>query len=411
MTVPTILVDQINASTTFQAISPKVVQLSDGTFVVVYTTRPQFGSGTIAIRGQHFDENGAKIRDEIRFSFVGTVDEAGFDVTALSDNHIAIVAEIRKDNDGFEIVSGLYKIGGTSAVLLDLTRHRAGGIIGSNTVFNPTITHDDGLDYRVHYTTRFLGNRTLRQSGNEGGQQLDDTFISQANGSDRAQLDSDTMDNGKIVVAQDADGLNISPDDSGIVQFRVLEPNGDILVSGKTGARLEQVPGAVSQFRDAVFDVSVAALRGNNFVVTWAERERFGGRQITRFEVFNEQGEEVGSGIVARVNSGDRDSKSKVVALDDGGFFIFHRAEETGRRTEVRGARFDAAGTKIVEEFTAVAPVNVPSFDVALLNNDKIAICNNVVDASIDEGAISIEASVKLTILDIASSQPKTNAA
>ena len=109
---PRTIVDAFVANTIGMAAAPKIVTLSNGNFLVAYSTEIGSGPG-FHIRGQQFDASGNKIGGEIQFRFPREIEEREFDIDVLSNGQVVIAAETKSQPfDDFEpdIFAVAYKI-------------------------------------------------------------------------------------------------------------------------------------------------------------------------------------------------------------------------------------------------------------------------------------------------------------
>ena len=99
---PRTIVDDFAANTIGTAAAPKIVTLSNGNFLVAYSTEIGRGPG-FHIRGQQFDASGKKIGGEIQFRFPREIEEREFAIDALPNGQVVISAETKaRPFDDFE---------------------------------------------------------------------------------------------------------------------------------------------------------------------------------------------------------------------------------------------------------------------------------------------------------------------
>lgn len=241
---------------------------------------------------------------------------------------------------------------------------------------------------------KFLGQHTVRHTGNEGGSQIDDTRVTNK-ASFRIVLDSSTLENGNVVVVYDPDG-DRGRGDNGLFFFEVLDENGDIVVAGSSSSLRTQNDCTPSFSRNPTFDPVVKGLKSNRFVIARTETDKNARDERIVIELFDANGTSIVERTVGdRISSPDQNEPT-IAALDDGGFIVFYD-QDRSNDFRIRGQRFDAAGEPVGEDFT-VANENGFQLDATGLRNGQAAICYN------------FASNVKLAILDTAFDEARIEA-
>jgi hypothetical protein len=102
----------VNAGTTGDQIAPSIVALSEGGFVVAWTSFAQDGDGYGAFM-RVFDTDGAPVTGDVRVNDVTLGDQILPTVAGLSDGSFAVTwASFGEDGDGFGVYGQLYGAGG-----------------------------------------------------------------------------------------------------------------------------------------------------------------------------------------------------------------------------------------------------------------------------------------------------------
>jgi hypothetical protein len=332
---------QTNFTDAGDQFDPQIVDIGSGRYVAVWTEAAGGPIATAAgsdLVGQIFDTRGNRIGSEFRAN-----------VSFFADNEQNAALDTRPGG-GFVMVYTDTDAAGTSirAQSFDVNGSLVGGApatiqadTNTDTLSSPALAVRSNGSYLVTYG----------RSTEAGG-----------------PLSTSTV--GRIVSAAGAVGAEFTIADAAAVGA-TYNPDVDVLSSGNYVVVYEHQPGfspfaASYQILDSTgafvrggdfggplaFDVHVAALTGGSFVAVWTEEDGDA----------SEGGS--GSGIVARVDNGAAPAtflvvntsvagdqvRADVAALNDGGFVVTWLDNNLGL---VRGQRFDAAGTKVGEEFTA----------------------------------------------------------
>lgn len=136
---PSIRVEPLVINVSRPVSNPKVVGLSDGNVLVAYADRIG-SSNRFQVRGRIIAPDGNPIGGEIRFVFSRSIDDREFDITALANNHVAVVVEVNKGDDDIEIESGLFRVSASGATRVDSTAHRIRVSAGTRYSIRPSPT-------------------------------------------------------------------------------------------------------------------------------------------------------------------------------------------------------------------------------------------------------------------------------
>lgn len=370
MPTPNISSKPISINFTDGASHPNVVTLSDGTFVVTYSTLVPTSFARFnrfEIRGRRFDEAGNPIGEEILFPFDLEIDVSKYDVVAIEQSRVAIVVDlVLTDFD-----NGLERLGNANvfARIFEFSENIA--VVAENTVpvgtprgtiaSSPAIATVGRPDnFRVFIVERRGDQETLRMDDAtlDFGPSFDlrRTLV----GNRDASLACATLVGGNIAVVVDRDANTATVDD-GRILVMIVTPDGTILRQGDLRTN------AVRAFQPAV-----SALKGGGFVVGYTEND---GDVDPVFRVFDAEGN--GISAIRELGVEDEPGRSNnnepaIAPLDDGGFIIIY--DKDAGSPQIRGQRFDSLGNSVGKDFL-VADENGAQIKATLLSDKRVAVC------------------------------------
>ncbi len=312
---------------------PQIVDIGSGRYVMVWT---EAAGGPIAtapgsdLVGQIFDARGNLIGGEFRANF-----------SFFSDNEQNAALDSRPGG-GFVMVYTDTDAAGTS---IRAQSYDANG--------SYLVTYGRSTEAGGPLSTSTVG-RIVSAAGAVGAEfTIADAAVVGAT----FNPDVDVLSNANYVLVYEH-----QPGFSGFAAtYQIIDSTGGLVRSGDFGGPL-------------AFDVHVAALTGGSFVAVWTEEDGdapVGGS---------------GSGIAARVDNGagtpatflivntsiaGDQLRPDIAALNDGGFVVSWLDNNLGL---LRGQRFDAAGTKVGEEFTAGDMGSEANPVVASLGDGRFAV-------------------------------------
>jgi len=312
---------------------PQIVDIGSGRYVMVWT---EAAGGPIAtapgsdLVGQIFDARGNLIGGEFRANF-----------SFFSDNEQNAALDSRPGG-GFVMVYTDTDAAGTS---IRAQSYDANG--------SYLVTYGRSTEAGGPLSTSTVG-RIVSAAGAVGAEfTIADAAVVGAT----FNPDVDVLSNANYVLVYEH-----QPGFSGFAAtYQIIDSTGGLVRSGDFGGPL-------------AFDVHVAALTGGSFVAVWTEEDGdapVGGS---------------GSGIAARVDNGagtpatflivntsiaGDQLRPGIAALNDGGFVVSWLDNNLGL---LRGQRFDAAGTKVGEEFTAGDMGSEANPVVASLGDGRFAV-------------------------------------
>ena len=349
---------QVNSYTTnFQGI-PAVASAGNGSFVVVWTSIGQDGSGS-GVFGQRYDSLGAKAGPEFQVNTYTTGSQESPSVAAdRNGNFVVVWASDNYPSSQDGSMSGVFgqrfnssgaKVGSEFAVNTYTTGSQASPSVGMDGDGNFTVVWaSDGQD----------GSKSgvFGQRFNSSGARLGSEFQVNTDTTGDQKVPRIAMsDNGRFVVVWTAGGLSQDPDGSGYGVFgQRFDSSGakagaEFLVNTYTTS-FQRFPG-------------IAMDRRGNFIVAWesdgqaapgADADVYGQR-------FDSSGNKLGPEFLVDTYTTGRQEAPAVAAVPDGGFVVVWQSQfEDGSGFGVFGRRFDRKGDPLGEEF----PINTYTTDL-----------------------------------------------
>lgn len=410
--VPTVVTEfRVNSTTLDSQLNPTITGLSDGGYVVSWTSYNQDGSGG-GIYSQHYEASGAQLGGETRVNTSTENNQTNSRVAALSSGGYVVSWDSRTDS-GTD--SGIYtqRFDANGNALGGETRVNTTTV---NTQLNPSVAALSGgyvVSWIIHdltgsaiYSQRFdangiaLGGETLVDTIT-GGQHdyqslvalsgggyvvswiefdVSDSFSSviysqhfDANGAELGgQTLVDTLDGQDVFqhaylsgAALSAGGYVISwvsADDAGIskgIYSQLYDANGAVL-----GAETLVSPPVAG---DQAF-LNVAALSDGGYVISWTSfSDESGGDIYSRR--FDGNGAALGGETLINTDTAGNQGVSRVAALSDGGYVVsWHSDNQEGSGYDIYAQRYDAAGNALIDhlEWSGDASANT------LLSTDEV---------------------------------------
>ncbi|WP_415404063.1 beta strand repeat-containing protein [Tateyamaria sp. SN3-11] len=339
---PTIVITQQQASTgDAPDTNHRTVELSDGSFVVVY----RLANGDI--RFQQFDRVGNSIGDE----GVLVAGSAGgdFDVLAIEDGQLVLAHETTSGDievSSFDVANGTATANGTVSETFSST----------GSVFDPVLSGNSASDVALHFIETVSGVSSLQEHRSISGGQFSATTSTAIEATADSAVDSIILANGNRVVVVDPNGAGATGD--GDVSIFLVAPDGTVVAS----------PTATAPAGSAVSEVRVTGLVDGGFVVAY---EADGADTDVLFQVFNADGSER-TGAISAPNSSNQHETPEIAALEDGGFLVFFD-EKTGGNTLIV-QRFDANGDPIGQSSSVANGISVSSPSATILSDGLVAV-------------------------------------
>jgi len=364
-TTPTtwLLSQQVNPSSINLQFEQKVVGLSNGNFLVVFSD----DSGTVGagagrdIVGVIYDAEGAIVTTAFQVNTFGSADTE-MDPSIVADGNGGFYMAYEDQNvNGTQLLIQRYDAAGTSIdnafVALDP---------GTQTVFQPSLA--------IAPTT---GNLMVTYQYSDGNNDpirgiLMDSGLNAIAGTTATgftvRSDADTAGS-PGVFENDTVGLN---NGNFVTVYRENDTDYGIefvITNGTTGATISnQNVGVTGSNGVTDFAPKVAALDGGGFVLVWNEDE--GTNDNIVFARYNASGTLQGA-VTTVIDTGNDYRQPAVIGLEDGGFYI---AAYDATDDRIEGTRYDAAGVRVGGNMAAVVPgiTNFPEISLSLSSDGRI---------------------------------------
>ncbi len=330
---------QVNTTTADQQRYASIAALSDGGFVVTWSSLGEDGSGW-GIYGQRYDASGAVLGSEFRINTETASDQLFSSVAALALGGFVVTWE-SSDQDG------------SSEGIFGQRYDASGAALGSEFRINT-----ETVDGQIHGSVAALNDGgfvvTWSSLGQDGsgwgiygqrydatGAAADDEFrINAETLNDQTESSVTALANGGFVVTWDSHGQD--GDGWGIYGQR-YDASGAAL-GGEFGIN-------TTTASDQIFS-SAAALGDGGFVVTWSSLEQDGSGWGIYGQRFDASGAAVGDEFRINSETGDWQLHSSAVSLGDGGFLVtWSSLNQDGSSWGIYGQRYTGDGSAVGSEF------------------------------------------------------------
>ena len=328
----------VNTTTTDSQDEPEVVTLSNGTFVVVWESTNQDGSGD-GVYFQIFDANGVAQGSEVRANVTTTGDQDDPQIVALSDGGFAIIWE--SDNQDGSL-SGIF------GRIYDATGTPQTGEFSINTT-----TPDDQLDPDVAALTGggfvVVWESNLQDGDGKG-------IYSQIFDNSGATIGSETLVNTTTAGGQFDPTITALNDGGYIIAWDSNDGSSTELMSQRFDASGTKI-GTESQINtfsiDTQDDGVIATLSGGGYVAVWESQEQDGDADGLFGQFFDAGGNPVGGEFSINSTTAGSQEDIEIIALSDGGFLVVWQSVggQDGDADGIYAQQFDANGNKINGEF------------------------------------------------------------
>ena len=359
--------------------------MSDGNVLVTYTTEiggvPGLDDG-VHIRGQVLAGEdlygptlislGQPIGPEIAFTFPEDVRLKDYDVVALANNEVAIMAYQYTLNSsilGIEIFEDepmviIYKLGQFGNIVSTSERFSDGRATFHRFGFSLTNLGED--DFVMFGWDQAFGIDTVlfRPRSRDYFPVFDDddvvvedelNHVRQAD--DDAMSEMTTLNNGNLAVVLKTDG----PEEEMELNYLVYRPDGTAV----------RVNGRVGKDDNKNYEAKITALQDGGFVIVFTEDD--GGDKDIAFKIYDQHGNSRTplkyTGVTAHL--ANNHNEPAVAALDDGGFIIFY--DKDNGTPQIRGQRFDIDGNPFGADFV-VMEENGGQISAVGLDDGKVSV-------------------------------------
>ncbi|MFC5768639.1 PKD domain-containing protein, partial [Thauera sinica] len=361
--------ERINTYTGNQQYEPEIVVLADGSYVVVWQSGGQDGSGD-GIYGQRFTSNGTPLGAEFRINDVVSGTQEQPRAAALSDGGFVVVWQDTGGADG----SGYGVIGQRFAA--------DGSALGGNFVANTTTSSTQYAGAVAAYDGGYAVVWSSSQSGGNsfdiyvqrytnagtpvGAEDRVSTVPGAATAQPGAQYQPDvaTLQDGRLIVVWNDSNGNDGNGDG--VFGRLFDPAtgafGDTFLVNTTTA------GSQSS-SSAGYGLRVAALADGGFVVVWPDNGQDGSGWGVFGQRFNADGSKAGGEFRINESTTSSQYQASVTALSTGGFVVaWHNdgygVSGSGSYNDVYIREYDGAGVPVDGERKLTGPSSTGSNQV-----------------------------------------------
>ena len=332
---------QVNIYTTDQQLYPSVTALSDGGFVVTWTSDGQDGSGT-GIYGQHYTADGTAVGSEFRVNTYTTSSQLQSSVTALSDGGFLVTWNSSNQDGNSTGIYGQRYAANSTAVGGEF---RANTYTASIQGFSSATALSDG-GFVVTWSSFLQDGSSSGIYGQRfaaNGAAVGSEFRANTHTTSEQQFSSVTgLSGGGFVVTWES--LDQDGDNYGIYGQRYASDG--TAIGGEF-----QVNSYTTSFQQSP---SVAALSDGGFLVTWSSSFQDGSSSGIYGQRYSADGTAVGTEFRANTYTASHQIFSSVSALPDGGFVVTWTSNgQDGDSYGIYGQRYAADGTAVGTEYRA----------------------------------------------------------
>ncbi|MDC0541764.1 hypothetical protein OAO50_08970, partial [Paracoccaceae bacterium] len=322
---------------------PKITNLSDGGYVVTWTSQAQddsSGSYAKGVYGQRYDASGSTVGSEFLINTT-VVNQQGYPaITSFLDGGFTVIWE----SYGQESQSGIFgqrydasasTVGSEFHVNTYTSSYQSVADITSLSDDSFVVTwqsyHQDGDEYGIY-------GQKYDSSGNVSGSEFQ-ISTSTSGRQEQAQVTA-LLDGGFVVAWQDDSGLDGS--DLGIFGQRYDK-------YGNTVASEFQINTHTS---DGQEQVHVEGLKDGGFVASWGSYYQDGSQSGVYAQRYSASGETLGSEFRVNTYTNSYQLAPSISSLPDGGFIASWQSNgQDGTTASIYGQRYDSSGNAIGSEF------------------------------------------------------------
>ena len=334
---------QVNTYTSGYQMLPKITNLSDGGYVVTWTSQAQddsSGSYAKGVYGQRYDASGSTVGSEFLINTT-VVNQQGYPaITSFLDGGFTAIWE----SYGQESQSGIFgqrydasasTVGSEFHVNTYTSSYQSVADITSLSDDSFVVTwqsyHQDGDEYGIY-------GQKYDSSGNVSGSEFQ-ISTSTSGRQEQAQVTA-LLDGGFVVAWQDDSGLDGS--DLGIFGQRYDK-------YGNTVASEFQINTHTS---DGQEQVHVEGLKDGGFVASWGSYYQDGSQSGVYAQRYSASGETLGSEFRVNTYTNSYQLAPSISSLPDGGFIASWQSNgQDGTTASIYGQRYDSSGNAIGSEF------------------------------------------------------------
>ena len=334
---------QVNTYTASHQLNPSVTSLSDGGFVVTWTSYGQDGSGS-GVYGQRYTASGQASGNEFKINTYTSNTQSNPSVTSLSDGGFVVTwISYEQDGSGYGIYGQRYtssgQVSGNEFQINTYTTDRQNepsvtSLSDGGFVVTWTSQEQDGSPSGI-YGQRYTSSG--QASGNEFQISTDTTNT-------KWQSSVTSLSDGGFVVTWTSYGQDGSA--QGIYGQRFT-------ASGQASGNEFQIN---TYTKSDQGEPSVTSLSNGGFVVTWESFRQNVSENSTCFGIYgqryNASGQASGNEFQINTDTAYCQTKPSATSLSDGGFVVTWESDgQDGSGYGIFGQRYDANGQPVGNEF------------------------------------------------------------
>jgi hypothetical protein len=327
----------VNTHTTDDQISPAVASLSDGTFIIVWGSNLQDGSG-YGVYGQRFNAStGTFLGSEFRINtYTINIQNGAFVTSLLQGGFVVAWSSAAQDGSGYGVYGQRF--------------NRTNGMLGAEFQINSYTTNDQSVTSIASLPN---GNFVVAWHSQGEDTSLLGTYGQRFDGIIGAPLGTSFQINTYTIDEQDLPSVATFLDNNFVAVWQSRYQDGSSLrgiygqrFNGTTDSKLGLEFNINTYTINDQAEPSVASLLDGNFVVVW-----YGEGQEDSYGIFgqrfNKTGGMLGSEFLINTYTANQQSYSRVASLSDGSFVvIWSSLGQDGSSTGVYGQRFNSTTAK-----------------------------------------------------------------
>jgi hypothetical protein len=345
----------VNTTTNLDQLTPTIVTLADGGFLIAWTDNSLAGTGEIEVRAQRYDSAGNRVGDELLVTSNFTEGEDEPNLVAISNGGFAVMFRDVQAGAAHDIDGKVYNAAGAMVNNLNVARNTAADEddpdsvqVGSNfvTAFQDATAGD--IKAAINSITGIAATSTFTVNTTTAGvQDLPDVTV---------------LTGGRFVITWSTVNLE--------VRARLFEANGTPVAADFQVGTLSSSPTTNGR-------PHVSPLSNGGFVVAYstaglpAPETGFG--LVAR--IFDSNGTAAGPAFEINTTTAGDQRRHEMTAMPNGGFAVVWEDGSSGN-FDIRGQVFDNLGNRVGNEFlvNTTTAVNQAWPVVAALADGRLAI-------------------------------------
>ncbi|MCP4339447.1 MAG: hypothetical protein GY799_11300, partial [Desulfobulbaceae bacterium] len=322
---------------------PAISSLEDKGFVATWNSQGQDGSGT-GIFAQRFNADKTTFGAEFQVSNY-TAGNQYNPAIATVNSGIYVVAwtdDGGQDSDGTGVFMKIYPAPHTTTPATPTTDTPVNTETTDSQAY-PDVAKLNSGNFVITWTSTaqdLNGDGVYAQIYDYEGNAVGSEFrVNTETANDQQASNVTALKNGGFVItwqSRDQDGSDFG------TYAQIFDANGT-----KVGAEFRANTETVSY----QYGPSTAALAGGGFVIIWASDQQDGSATGTYYQLYDDNGTEIGVERLANTSTIGRQSGPSIAALSNGGFVVTWQESNLEDAWGINAQRFDASGTKVGVEF------------------------------------------------------------